>query len=299
MAAGASIKAHHCDEARDYVQKAIAHAPEGKKKVLTSLLSQCSADIASEIETQRIEESVRHHYNLPSSTTIQITSLVPPKPALGGVQWETAKVTIRDSATGKSNDFECSITPDQKHLRRVQKIELPTATGTPQADPNVRIREALKSFYNVPDTTSIAIGTWKSKPGWATQIPVKFTNSDGSVKEAIFFYWTTHLTGDVDIELESPPNLTESGVSVVSVVKGSFFDQMGFAPQDVVFQLNQQQISNVEQLRTLFSRLPVGSDVVFLVRKEGDTMFLGGTIPANKSPELLMSGFTLQDWGRP
>ena len=41
VAAGALIKQHRCNEARDHLQKAIARAPETKKHGLTSLLSLC------------------------------------------------------------------------------------------------------------------------------------------------------------------------------------------------------------------------------------------------------------------
>jgi hypothetical protein len=50
VAAGAAIKRHRCNEARDYVQKAIARAPEGKKQGLASLVNQCSPDVSSPLK---------------------------------------------------------------------------------------------------------------------------------------------------------------------------------------------------------------------------------------------------------
>jgi hypothetical protein len=44
IAAGASIKQHRCEEAGDYVQKAIARAPETKKPGLMAMLSMCSGE---------------------------------------------------------------------------------------------------------------------------------------------------------------------------------------------------------------------------------------------------------------
>lgn len=55
VAAGASIKQHRCDVARDYVQKAIARAPSEKQQGLTSLLSQCSAVATSPLKGQEEE----------------------------------------------------------------------------------------------------------------------------------------------------------------------------------------------------------------------------------------------------
>jgi len=59
LAAGATIKQHRCDEARDYVQKATARAPDTKKQGLASLLTQCSSGVTSPGEIREQEPARR------------------------------------------------------------------------------------------------------------------------------------------------------------------------------------------------------------------------------------------------
>jgi hypothetical protein len=57
LAGGASIKQHRCKEAGDFLQKAIARAPEDKREGLNKLLHQCS-DVEGTVVTGWVSDSL-------------------------------------------------------------------------------------------------------------------------------------------------------------------------------------------------------------------------------------------------
>jgi len=75
----------------------------------------------------------------------------------------------------------------------------------------------------------------------------------------------------------------QKGVMVSEVEPASFADDIGFAPGDVISQVNEQSVTSVDEYRRTVGKLKAGENVVFRVfRRNGDrvmTMFLPGVVP--------------------
>lgn len=77
----------------------------------------------------------------------------------------------------------------------------------------------------------------------------------------------------------------EKGVLVVAVEPASFADDLGFAQDDVVVEVNHEAVSSVAEYRQVIAKLKPGQNVVFKVRRRQDgdqvlTVFLPGVVPA-------------------
>ncbi|HXX28775.1 MAG TPA: Do family serine endopeptidase [Terriglobales bacterium] len=74
------------------------------------------------------------------------------------------------------------------------------------------------------------------------------------------------------------------GVVVHDVKPGSFADDLGVVPGDVILEINKQPVNAEEDFDRIASGLKSGQDVVFLIRelrtgRDGGTNFLAGTLP--------------------
>jgi serine protease Do len=74
------------------------------------------------------------------------------------------------------------------------------------------------------------------------------------------------------------------GVVVTDVKPGSFAEDVGLAPGDVILEVNKQPVNNADDFKRVESGLHSGQDVVFLVRPRGSrasdgTIFDAGTLP--------------------
>ncbi len=71
------------------------------------------------------------------------------------------------------------------------------------------------------------------------------------------------------------------GVTVASVVPGSFCDDLGLGKGAIITEINRQPITDESSYRAIVSKIKPGDDVVFVVRdprgKNGSN-FLGGTL---------------------
>jgi serine protease Do len=78
----------------------------------------------------------------------------------------------------------------------------------------------------------------------------------------------------------------QKGVLVSEVEPTSFADDVGFAPGDVISQVNEQPVTSVDDYRTAISKLKPGENVVFKVLRRSPTdrvmtVFLPGVVPAD------------------
>jgi serine protease Do len=76
------------------------------------------------------------------------------------------------------------------------------------------------------------------------------------------------------------------GVLVTEVEPTSFADDVGFAPGDVIAEVNGQPVTSVDEYRGAVSRLKPGENVVFKILRHSNTdrimtVFLPGVVPAN------------------
>ncbi len=78
-------------------------------------------------------------------------------------------------------------------------------------------------------------------------------------------------------------NIPQQGVVISEVRPGSFADDIGLQPGQIILQVNKQPVNSPAEFRRLTSSLKSGDDVVFLVRQgrgsNAATIFLGGTLP--------------------
>jgi serine protease Do len=77
----------------------------------------------------------------------------------------------------------------------------------------------------------------------------------------------------------------QKGVLVSEVEPTSFADDIGFAPGDVISEVNGLSVTSVEDYRKAISKLKAGENVVFKVLRHSYndrvmTVFLPGVVPA-------------------
>jgi serine protease Do len=106
-----------------------------------------------------------------------------------------------------------------------------------------------------------------------------------------------HARFGIQIENLSPERrqnmgLKESGVLVGEVTVGSFAEDIGLQPKDVLTQINRQPVKSVDDVKRIQSALKPGDAVAFRVLRGGNNgtgrgpqewqaIFLAGTLPAN------------------
>jgi S1-C subfamily serine protease len=78
----------------------------------------------------------------------------------------------------------------------------------------------------------------------------------------------------------------QRGVLVSEVEPTSFADDIGFAPGDVISEVNGQSVTSVDDYRKAVARLKAGDNVVFKVLRHSPTdrvmtVFLPGVVPAD------------------
>jgi len=78
----------------------------------------------------------------------------------------------------------------------------------------------------------------------------------------------------------------QKGVLVSEVEPTSFADDVGFAPGDVISEVNGQSVTSVDEYRKAVAKLKVGENVVFKVLRRSPTdrvmtVFLPGVVPAD------------------
>jgi serine protease Do len=89
------------------------------------------------------------------------------------------------------------------------------------------------------------------------------------------------ITPEIADRLNIPAN---KGVVVQNVKQGSFAEDIGLNPGDVILEVNKQPINSPDDFTKIESSLKSGQDIVFLVRPRGSraqdgTIFLAGTLP--------------------
>ena len=77
----------------------------------------------------------------------------------------------------------------------------------------------------------------------------------------------------------------QSAVLVSQVEPGSFAEDIGFAPGDVIVEINRSPVESSAEIRRIFSSLQAGDEVVFKVLRQDEnrgqlTLFLAGTVPS-------------------
>lgn len=71
----------------------------------------------------------------------------------------------------------------------------------------------------------------------------------------------------------------QGGLKVRDVEPGSFADEIGLMPGDIILELNGKLLVNTLEFRETEQALKGGSDIVFWLRREGVPLILGGTLP--------------------
>jgi serine protease Do len=73
----------------------------------------------------------------------------------------------------------------------------------------------------------------------------------------------------------------QGGVTVASVVPGSFADEIGLGKGQLIVEINRQPVTDDASYRAIVARIKTGDDVVFVVRDtrgKGGNSFVGGTL---------------------
>jgi serine protease Do len=73
----------------------------------------------------------------------------------------------------------------------------------------------------------------------------------------------------------------QGGVTVASVVPGSFADEIGLGKGQLIIEINRQPVTDDASYRAIVARIKTGDDVVFVVhdtRGKGGNSFVGGTL---------------------
>jgi S1-C subfamily serine protease len=81
-------------------------------------------------------------------------------------------------------------------------------------------------------------------------------------------------------------NLKEGGVLISEVVPGSFAEDIGMLPKDVLTAINRQPVKSVDDVKRIQSTLKPGDAVAFRVLRSArgqdwQAVFLAGTLPAS------------------
>ena len=124
----------------------------------------------------------------------------------------------------------------------------------------------------------------------AQLFPEQFGAGKGAEKEAPSE--GTQARFGISIENLSPErqknmNLKEGGVLISDVVAGSFAEDIGMLPKDVLTAINRQPVKSVDDVKRIQSTLKAGDAVAFRVLRSGrgqqewQPLFLAGTLPAN------------------
>src|SRR5690606_31855076 len=96
--------------------------------------------------------------------------------------------------------------------------------------------------------------------------------------------------GPVRFGIEIRPTLTpqerdalsgSTGVAVANVVEGSFAQEIGILPDDLIDSINRTPIETIEDIRDLQSSLKPGDPVAFHVIRSIGNVYLSGLLPTN------------------
>jgi serine protease Do len=135
-------------------------------------------------------------------------------------------------------------------------------------------------------STEVVVGDWNKIVGEAADdAPPKPASAEpGGSNGGPLGLSMKNLTADQtraiarDLHLSSP-----EGVVVTEVKPGSFADDLGLGPFDVILSVNRQPILSVDEFQRIQSGLKSGQNALFLVARESDggftTLFLADRVP--------------------
>jgi serine protease Do len=96
------------------------------------------------------------------------------------------------------------------------------------------------------------------------------TSEEGNIKNELGFN-----AGDITPELAEQFDLTDkSGVIILEVENGSPAEEVGLQAGDIVMEVDKEKISGLNQFNKKIKTYKTGDTILFLVKREGSTIFL-------------------------
>jgi serine protease Do len=96
------------------------------------------------------------------------------------------------------------------------------------------------------------------------------TGGEGDIKNELGF-----KAGDITPEMAEQFNLiNKSGVIILEVENGSLAEEAGLQPGDIVVEIDKEKITTLNQFNKKIRTYKTGDTILFLVKREGSTIFL-------------------------
>lgn len=174
------------------------------------------------------------------------------------------------------------------------------ASGSPAADAGIQAGDVIVEFAGekIDDSSKLPAIVARTDVGKSVnvtvmrdkkRIPLKVKIGELKEEEAVA---TAPESGNLGMTVQNmTPELAKTlglkradGVVITAVQPQSAAAEAGLQRGDVILEVNRQQVANAGELRKIVDRAKPGENLLFLIQRSGNNLFLALTNPTAKTP---------------